>query len=199
MSIAHLLEDFSGFAPGAPARSMSEDMLEEYRLDAFENGYKSGWDDATHAHAGSQTSISAELAQNLLALSFTYHDARDHFLSSLAPLFRGIVETMVPALAEHSLASHVAQQLEELAGTHVDQPVEISVAPGNCDKLRAILDPELPMDVSVRGEPTLGEGQARIGFGNEEREIDIADIVDTIEAALASPSEPSPKEEQTHD
>ena len=145
-------------------------MLEEYRLEAFENGYRSGWDDATHAHAESQTSISAELAQNLRDLSFTYHEARDHLLGGLAPLFRGIVETMLPALADHSARKQpAAQQLEEIARNRADQPVVISVAPESCERVRAILDDNLPMDVSVLSESTLGDGQARIGFGDEER------------------------------
>lgn len=185
MSIAHLLEDFGALGARTPGRPMSEDMLEEYRLEAFENGYKSGWDDATHAHSESQASISAELAKNLRDLSFTYHEARDHLLGSLAPLFRGIVESLVPVLAEHSLASNVAQQLEEIARDRADCRVEIHLAPANREKLNAIIDPELPMDVSVTGDSTLGDGQARMVFGTEEREIDIADIVDTIRFALA--------------
>ena len=197
MSIAHLLEDFSGLGTGTPGRTMSEDMLEEYRLDAFENGYKSGWDDATHAHSESQASISSELAQNLRDLSFTYHEARDHLLGSLAPLFRGIVETMLPVLSEHSLASHVAQQLEEIARDRADCRVEIHVASANCDKVRDILDPDLPMDIAVSGDTTLGDGQARMVFGTEEREIDITDIVDTIRSALAGANAPNP-EEQAH-
>jgi len=186
VTIAHLLEDFSSLTSTPQSQFISDEVLEEYRLEAFENGYKSGWDDASRAHEDGQSSIATELGQNLRDLSFTYHEARDHLIRALAPLFQTVITTLVPPLADNGLAAHVALQLGQLAGENSDAPIEISVAPENQDKITRLLDPTLPMTVNVVPDSTLGEGQATLTFGNEEREIDISDIVENIIATLGS-------------
>ena len=59
MSIAHLLEDFTAQAEGAPMRLLDEEALEEERLAAFEKGYGAGWEDALQAQ-GAYDHISPE-------------------------------------------------------------------------------------------------------------------------------------------
>lgn len=198
MTIAHLLEDFSSLAAAVQVQSISNEMLEEYRLEAFENGYKSGWDDASHAHADSQASIAVDLAQSLRDLSFTYHEARDHLIGGLAPLFCAMLDTLVPPLAENALAGQVAQQLSQLADENIDIPVEIAVAPGNEEKIARLLTPDIPMAVNIVTDPTLGEGQASLGFGDEEREIDITEIVQSVVTTLETFTI-QPKESARHD
>mgnify|MGYP003515970463 CR=1 FL=1 len=55
---------------------------QESRLEAYEQGYRAGWEDAAAAHAEDQRRIRVDLARSLQALGFTYQEARAHVLKS---------------------------------------------------------------------------------------------------------------------
>jgi len=97
MAITHLLEDFSaGGASGDVMTRMSDVALEDQRLASFEQGYSAGWEDAFTAQVEDQTRITGNLASSLGDLSFTYHEALAQLLVSVEPVFRSLVELVLP-------------------------------------------------------------------------------------------------------
>ena len=91
-----------GTGPAADAEAM--------KLEAFENGYRAGWEDATGAAASEQGHIAADLAQNLRDLSFTLAEAQVAVLAEMRPLLREIVAKLLPVAAHASLAGRIADE-----------------------------------------------------------------------------------------
>lgn len=183
MSIAHLLEDF-GHTPEDEAHPMSDLTREELRLEAFEAGFKAGWDDAVKTQQEDTRRISADFAGNLRDLSFTYHEACTGLIEALRPVLSGMVDTVLPALARQSLGPRVVERLEELAREGLEQPFQIVTAPANLEALEGLLSDREDLPAVLRAEPSLGDGQVHIRFGATEHEIDLDSVLAEISAAM---------------
>ena len=179
MSISHLLEDFGAYARGRPV-SITDVSLEEQRLEAFEKGYQAGWDDSSNASANDTRRVTADFAQNLQDLSFTYQEAYVAVLGSLKPLLEQMTSTILPALMQKSLGAQVVEQLHELTREHGPQPVELITAPSNAAMLGSILGEDNQMPVKIVEQTSMADGQIRLSFGPHEREIDLSGVLATI-------------------
>ncbi len=184
MSISHLLEDFRAYAQGTPL-SLTDVSLEEQRLEAFEKGYQAGWDDCAKAADEDSRRVSTDFAQNLLDLSFTYHEAYAAAMDGLRPLLDQMVGVLLPTLAREALGRQIVEEITALAGRHGSRPVEIVTAPANAPALESLLGAELSMPVTVEQDPDLGEGQAYLRFAEQEREVDLRAVLDGIGAKVA--------------
>lgn len=184
MSISHLLEDF-GSDPDAHTISMSDVSLEEQRLQAFENGYKAGWEDAVKAAADDAARISTDFAANLEDLSFTFSEAQSSLLGALRPLLTGMVESVLPRLARETLGARVIETLEGMARDATGTGAELVTSPGNVAALEQLLQDNNLLTTRVTGEPSLGDGQVHLRVGANEREIDLDSVLVQIETALA--------------
>ncbi len=185
MTITHLLEDFGALASGTPIL-LTDVSLEEYRLAAFEAGYQAGWDDAVKAQQDIAASVSADFAQNIRDLSFTYQEAHAGILGSMRPLVSKMVETVLPQLAKDTLGAHVAEILNDLVEIHGRQPVQIMTSPDGRELLASMLPQDVAFPVEVTGESTLSEGQVHIRFGQAaEHEIDMKALLSKIQTAVA--------------
>lgn len=187
MAIAHLLEDFAASpAPEGPMQLMSAVALEDQRLAAFEQGYTAGWDDAIAAQARDQSRITGTLARNLEDLSFTYHEALSQMLVSVEPVFRGLVEMILPEMMVHTFGYKIVDELDDMARNLAGQPATIFVSAGAAGALRPLLSRELSMPVEIQEDPSLGEGQAALKIGAAERAMDteqmLASLRETIDA-----------------
>ena len=173
MSIAHLLESFE-HADRDESRpiAMSELTLEEEKLEAFERGYKAGWEDAAKAQVEDRSRVTSDLAKNLQEMSFTYHEAYGHLARALRPVLDQIVGAVLPDLAQKSLGPRIAEQLSDLAADAGKQDVEIVVAPRNADLVERLLERDTGFPVKLIKEPSLGDGQVFLRFGDGERQID---------------------------
>ena len=185
MSIAHLLEDFDDLIQGVPV-SMTDISIEELRLEAFEKGYQAGWDDAVKSRHEDERTVSVELQQNLQDLTFTYEEARSAVVDSVAPLIRQMVETVLPELAKASLPFRIAEEVEVLAKSASEQPIEIHAFPGDVPAIGPMLDGSDFSRISVIGDDTLPEGQVRIVTGDTEREIDLPETLRNVGDIVAS-------------
>lgn len=183
--LADLLEDF-GTAPqhAATVFQMTEDEADVLRAEAFEQGYKSGWEDAIKAQSQDQTRISSDLAQNLQDLSFTYHEAYSQVVEGMAPLLNDMVESLLPKVARDALGLHVVELLNDLTRSYSEQPVEIVVATDNSEAVAPLLKGDFKMPVSLTEDPQLAEGQAEIRFGKVERRVDLTAVLNNIQEAL---------------
>lgn len=185
MSIAHLLEDFAtGTEPGADFHVMTRDRLEETRLEAFESGYTAGWDDAVKAQVESRTRIGEDLQRNLEDLSFTYQEAAHQMSLSLEPMFRSLLDTVLPELVDPALTVRIVEQLRDIGMDQLQQPALLVVPAGAAQALQPVLKREFAMPVQIVEEPAFPPGRACLRVGVSEREVDCGVLVGEITQAM---------------
>lgn len=172
-------------ATGSLSIVLPEAALEEERLQSFDKGYKAGWDDAANAHSESQTSITAEFADNLQRLSFTYHEARNSVLAEMDGILRGMVSKVLPPALQASLGEMILQRVSELSVDSSDVPVEIVVSPKNRDLVRDLVSGKVAPPLTVMEEVSLGEGQAFLRLGQAETKFDLDAVLAEISVAVS--------------
>lgn len=183
MGISHLLDDFSA-GSHEHSISISDVSLEEQRLEAFENGYKAGWEDAVRAASDDSNRISTDLAANLQDMSFTVQEAQSSLLTALRPLLTSMVNSVLPSLARQTLGMRVLETLGGMARTAASGPIEIVAAPQNVNALQKIIDEQEVGNVQITAEPSLGDGQVHIRASATEQEIDLDAVLAQIETTL---------------
>lgn len=187
MAIAHLLEDFSVIdRPEQPVQEMSADEVEDIRLASFEQGYAAGWDDALRVQAEDKSRAVSLLAQHLEDFSFTYQEAMSQMTRAVEPVFRTLVEKVLPEAMMQGIGAQIVEQSLALARGQVDQPVSLVVPVGTAAALKPILKKELPMEVTLRESAEIAPGQVQLRIGDSEREIDserlLASLSESVEA-----------------
>lgn len=190
MSIAHLLEDF-GTVRFAGSPRMSDVDLETLKLEAFENGYKAGWEDALKSRTEEQDRISGDFARNLEDLSFTYHEAHAHVMQAMGPLLQDIVNTVLPEAIRASIGIRVVEQLSDMARTVGTQKVEIVAALPDVDAVNGLLTRDFGFPIEVTEDATLAQGQVFLRMAQDERQIDMDSVLTGIREAVAALMEES--------
>lgn len=184
MSVAHLLPDFAASHPAVEAEPHATTDVEALKLEAFENGYKTGWDASVSAQNDDSARLSAEFARNLHDLSFTYHEARSQLLTSLRPLLTQMVEMVLPELGHRTLADRVAAELAAAADAATEARVRLLAAEETLPALERLADQDFGFPLAIVADPELGPGQVMLKFANEERQIDMDALLSGIRAAL---------------
>lgn len=163
-----VFEVISAAGPTAEAQEIRED-----RLEAYEQGYRAGWEDAAAALAEDQRKIRVDLAHSLQTLNFTFHEARAHVLQALAPLMQEMVTTLLPDLARTALPPLVVEQLMPLAEGLAETPLVLAVHAQDRDAIQTELDRLGTLPVTLREEASLAPGQVSIGRGLQEMQVDL--------------------------
>ena len=179
------LETFTPHTIGLMRDDLSEAEAEEAKLAAYEQGYTAGWDDAAAAQSEDLTRLRNELGQSLQDMSFTYHEAHSHVLRTLEPLLRDMVATVLPALSRETLVPIMLEEMTPLAAELAGQPVEIVTHPDNLALVGDLIRGRADFAVTIRGEPSLGRGQAHFRIGASERIVDLDGALATIRDAVA--------------
>ena len=158
--------------------------LEDIRMQAYEEGYTAGWDDAAAAQTDDQSRIKADFARNLQSLGFTFQEARMHVLRAIQPLLQQIVSRLLPEMARETLASIALETLMPLADEMADAPVTVVLNPASRPAVEDLLDQATGLPLIVIEEPSLGEGQVYLRMGDTETRIDLdratADIASAV-------------------
>jgi flagellar assembly protein FliH len=178
-----VFETASDTTPGTVVTDLS--AMEEARLASYEQGYVAGWEDAVGAQAGENTRMAADLAHNLQSLSFTYHEARAHVLKGLEPFLVDLVGQLLPQIARGVLGPLVQSALVPLAEIAADGPITLLFNPAARAVIEPLVDQAHGPPLSLVEEPTLGEGQVFLRFGDAETRIDLDGAITEIAAALA--------------
>jgi flagellar assembly protein FliH len=187
MATSHLFEDFSDL-PKKPIVPTSLDVeeVEDQKLQAFENGYQAGWEDAVKAQVDTGGHVSAGLAASLQDASFEYHEVRNTLTSAVQTIMQELMTTLLPKIAQHSLGAHIREQVLQMTQGALDRSIEVVVAPDAEETVRSLFvdDVEQPFDLVT--DPLLAPTQALLRLGADEREIDlqrlVAGIGDTVTA-----------------
>ena len=187
MSVSHRYRNFGGVKASADENSeKSAEALEDQKLKAFEAGYQAGWDDATKAQSDAKEKVTTELGQNLLDMSFTYHEAISKLTVSLEPAMKGIIDKLLPEMVKPAIGMHILEQVQAVLKEQIDGPVEIVVRPDNIEVVQAIIQKNLPEPFTIVGEDSLGEGQAFIRIGVNERQVDLDTVVVEVSKAMSA-------------
>lgn len=184
MSIAHLLDDFGSLVRGKPLL-LTDILLEEERLEAFENGYQAGWDDCVKSQIEDGRRITADLAQNLQDVSFTYEEAHAEIMAMMHPLLQQITTSVLPALSHATLAPRVTEILHDLLASHGRQRVQIVAGPQDLRILQQLTVDMSDLSIEMAEDPTLAGGQVYLRLGESEHALDMQDVLRRIEQAIS--------------
>lgn len=185
--LSSFLEDFGGPVEAVQTETgpvVGYAEVESQKLEAFETGYKAGWDDAVAAHDEDTGRITADLAQNLQDLSFTYHEAYNQVLRSMNPLLDEIVSVLLPGLLQDAMGQQLLKQLQTLAEEIGMVQVSIAVTSDVLPKVEPLLKGEFSFPIDVQGDPTLDAARAEIRFGDVAKQIDLNEILQTVKDSV---------------
>lgn len=171
------LEEFSTHIVSNDPKLATNTSLEEHRLEAFEQGYKAGWDDAAAAQSEEQSRVAADFARNLQELSFTYHQARGQILGSLEPLLKEMVSKVLPKLASDSLSQIIVDEVLAVSQTQTEAGIQIVISPSNRSALERLLETQDSLDITIIDEPSMAEGLAYLRFAQTENQIDLESVL----------------------
>ena len=180
------LEDFAAPPPAPAPATVTEDVLEGARLEAFDKGYKEGWDDATRAAAQDQDRIGSDMAARLQDLGFTYHEARSHVMRALTPLLDAMLETLLPEVMMSTLGARIREEIEPLADRLADTPIELVAAPADRARIEPMLAQSTALPLKVVEDPGQIVGQVHLRLGRVEKLIDLDGPRRRIAEALAA-------------
>lgn len=185
MAVSHRYKDFGNSKKRqADETESADEAMEDLKLQSFEAGYQAGWDDALKAQSDEQTKISTELGQNLQEMSFTYHEVLAKLTGSMQPVIEQMIDKLLPEIVKNALGAHIIEQLMALIGDQTAQSVEIVVAPQNVEKINALVEESLKEPFKIVAEASLGEGQAFIRVGQNERLVDLDTVVTGVTDAF---------------
>lgn len=186
MSVSHLLEDFGAFTRGDVVE-MTDVLLEEERLEAFEKGYQAGWDDSSKAQEGQAGHVTAEFSQAIADISFTYEEAFRTLLDGVHPLISQIVRTVLPAAAQATLAPRLTEIIMLQVAEHGRQSVVVRVAPDQAVALQEVDLTAGQVPFKLQGDASLSPDQVQLRFDDRaEQEIDLQNTIAQITAAIDS-------------
>ncbi len=196
MSGRFSLEDFAS-APGlpepaAPAAAPEIDLAalraeaEAARLESYETGYKTGWDDAVRAAEEERRALGEELARNLRDVGFTYFEARDELLLGLRAFLRELLDTLFPTLLSEAAAASLAEALSAMADEAATTDIAVAVSPDDAETVRSLLPLPDGVELSIVEEPALAPGQARLRSADRAYAVDADRIVGMLRDAVAS-------------
>ena len=180
------LESFEPDLPAEtdPLLALEPAEFEEAKLAAFEKGYTAGWDDAIAAQDAEAARLRADLGQNLQALNFTYHEARQHVLAALKPLLIDMCAKVLPVIARESIAPMVADQLTPIAENLASTPITIVANPASLPQIEALLNARDGLPLVFAAEPSLSEAQVYLRFAEEETRLDLDNVIALIGDAI---------------
>lgn len=185
MGLSHLYEDFTVHTDdpqSAPAQS--EDEIADVRLEAFEEGYSSGWEDALKAHENGKALLSTALSTCLEQATLAKQDAFDQFIASAEGLIEGIVKQVLPEMSQSVLGGHLRDILSKSLTTSIDQPIVLSVSPEDYDTLVRISEDWLPDTALLKADPSLKAGQADLSLAGSEAHVDLATVTQEVNKAV---------------
>jgi flagellar assembly protein FliH len=186
MTLAHLYDEFREEFETDDLNSSQSATSAEENLQAFENGYQSGWQDATTAHGAEQERVLSELAQNFQDMQFTYHEARSKLLISLRPIATVMLEKLLPGVSREALRSNLTEQINEVLTQSTEDSIEINVSPESLSAVQGIMDAQKDLSFIIKENANLGAAQADLRSSQLERHIDIEDMCERISQTLTA-------------
>jgi phage tail protein X len=147
-------------------------------------GHAAGLAEAATAAAARQDLLRDNLVQAVADLKFNFAEARAHLLGALTPLFRTLAETVLPDIAQASLAPQVVDHLCRAAEADMNRPVHLCLSPEDIPVVEtALARSHLPL-LRVTADHGLAAGQACLMSGTAETVLDTPALCAAIRASL---------------
>lgn len=178
------LEEFSARILSGDLNPSSNTSLEEQRLEAFEQGYKAGWDDAAAAQSEDQSRVAADFARNLQELSFTYHEARGQILGALEPLLIEMVSKVLPKLARETLSQTIVDEILSVAEIQTKAGIQVVISPANRPALEQLIETQDNLDITIVEEPSMADGLAYLRFADTEKQVDLDSVLSSFSQSV---------------
>jgi len=185
MTVSHRYRDF-GTRPKQPQKPADQEhleLIEEQKLQSFEEGYRAGWDDAVKAEAEDSARLNGEFAQNLQDIGFTYHEAVTKLSTALDPILTSMVERVLPRISQGTLSFHIVDQLKEIAEQALGEPIKIVLSPANEEIINSLPSTYLPEQFALKPDVSLADDEVFIQLGILERQIDFEPVIDGVSKA----------------
>lgn len=176
MSRPAILEAFE-VIDGRSGDAPSEDWLD---------GHTTGYAEGLAASESDQSALSAALVQGFADMRFGYHEARDHMIGTLRPMFESLINAFVPDFAHELLSAHIVESLATKAKTNIDAPVTISIAPSQQTHVAAALERFTDLPFVLHGDPALSSGQAILHSAQGEVAIDLDSLIAQTQEILSA-------------
>lgn len=187
MKTSHLFEDFGGSSNTPDETSaLGVEEVEDQKLQAFENGYQAGWDDAIRAQTDNGTHVSAGLVASLQDAKLEYEEVRTNLNNSLQEIMSGVVKTLLPAIARDSLGAHICEQVQIMSKAELNRRIEVAVAPEAEDVVRSLLIESAAETCEITTDSLLAPTQAFLRLGKDEREINLDHVVSEIAQSVSA-------------
>lgn len=181
-------------ADPAPEQGLGSADAEAIRVEAYEKGYKSGWDDAVKTAEEQRTAISEELARNLRDIGFTYFEAREEILGGMRTFLEDLLDTLFPTLLGETMCAGVAEELADIAEPLMAGELSLLVSPDDAAAVRTLLPLPGNPELEVIEEAALPPGLAQLKTASREVAIDAERIVARLREALAAPKQQEEQE-----
>ena len=176
MAILFALEDFAAPAAPPPDPQHPEELP----------GYAEGHAAAMAEVEASQALLAQEVVQAISDVTFGFAEARLHVMAGLEPMFRILIDTVLPAALPASFRAHLVARLVADARTDVSRPFALALNPAQIDAVSAILPPTLVPLLTLTPDPGLSAHTAAIRQGSLETALDhdalLADITQALSA-----------------
>lgn len=178
-----------GTLPPSASEPVHEADLHGASLDAFEQGYRNGWDDCIANETEERRRVGADLAKALAEVSALAEEIRADLLSDLAPLFEQIAGQLLPALEAEALAPVLREELARIAASCTTTDLRIVAAPASRPVIENLLADMEGIEAEITAEPAYADGQVSLRFSGQRRDVDLSEAVrqmsETIRAFAA--------------
>lgn len=185
-----VLESFDGAgndtAGNAHVPEQDAEEVEKLRLEAYEAGYRSGWDDCAASAQEDLARVGAELERNISDLGFTYYEARNQMMAEVKALLGELFGELLPGLARHALQERIIDDIGEALDAALEVPVELTVSPNVSATIEGLLPNAAALPLRLVQDESLADDQAFMRFGETETSYDFGALVGRLLTALAS-------------
>ena len=164
-------------------------------------GYDAGFAAGRAAALAERSNLDAALVQTLSDMAFGFAEARQHVLQSVTPLFRALVDQVLPSIVDDAFRARLLETLGTIAHSRVTGPVRLIVHPDQIDAVAALVPNVQGIEIDLRHDPEIGAHGALISHGTAESTLDLDDLVAQISdvlCALFDQTPPAAKEMPHH-
>ncbi|WP_424990469.1 hypothetical protein [Fluviibacterium sp. S390] len=155
-------------------------------MEAFENGYKSGWDDARKALDADKLSFCSTVQDAIKASTTTYESACQDLLREIEPLLCGLARKTLPEVAQAHFPEIVLDLIRANLSETGDAQLEIQACESTRAEVSALLPPDLAEAVQITTDASLAEGQVITTLHGASRLTDVSRMLGEIETRIES-------------
>jgi flagellar assembly protein FliH len=161
------------------------EMADEGPSPDYQDGYRAGFTAATDAANDAADRLSHDLVQTLTDMTFTYREAQQDVMESLAVLVSALVDSVLP----HCVAAGMTRQIADLIlvrhSADQGKGITVHVHPS---QLRAVRDAtaEIGDIVIISPDPSLTPHTAWIGQGGVATFLDMDGHLAEIDTVLSN-------------